>query len=270
MKSLALLYMAAGKSSRFGGEPKMLCKLGKKEETLFELSIMQLKKYIDVTHIHMVVNKDNKDIIMEEVRKVNDKYNICKKITYNIQEIPTIRSKPWGTADAAASAWNDMKTAFLMLNSDDLYSEETFKMIAQECDTTKNYVVGFKLGTTLMENKKANRAFILLDIEGRVNELREKLNIERAYYSETELQSQYVSVNLFLLQPTVLMSILGDLDEFKKKNESNITTEALLPSFLNSLIKKEQMVLGLLQSDGVWNGVTYKDDVKEVRNQLSN
>ena len=99
MKSLALLYMAAGKSSRFGGEPKMLCKLGKNDETLFELSIMQLKKYIDVTHIHMVVNKDNKDIIMEEVRKVNDKYNICKKITYNIQEIPTIRSKPWGTAE---------------------------------------------------------------------------------------------------------------------------------------------------------------------------
>lgn len=269
MSSLALLYMAAGKSSRFGGEPKMLCKLGENDESLFELSILQMKKYIKITHIHMVVNATNKDVIMSEVHKVNEKYNICKNVTYNIQEIPTGRSKPWGTADAAASAWKNMKEPFLMLNSDDLYSEETFKMVSHECDRTKNYVIGFKLGTTLMDGKKANRAFILLDKDGNVSELREKLNIEKAYYNNNELENQYVSVNLFLLQPEVLMTILGDLSSFKEKNEANITTEAMLPSFLNSQIKNGQMHMELLKTNGQWNGVTYKDDVKEVKSQLS-
>lgn len=269
MKSLALLYMAAGKSSRFGGEPKMLCKLGESDETLFELSILQMRKYINITHIHMVVNASNKDIIMSEVHKVIEKYNISKNVTCNIQEIPPGRSKPWGTADAAASAWKDMKEPFLMLNSDDLYSEETFKMVSQECNISTNYVIGFKLGTTLMEGKKANRAFILLDKSGNVSELQEKLNIEKAYYSKSELENQYVSVNLFLLQPDVLMSILGDLSSFKKKNKENFTTEAMLPSFLNSQIKTGQMQLHLLKTNGQWNGVTYKDDVKEVKGQLS-
>jgi len=266
MTELTLFVIAGGKSSRFGGEPKMLSRVGPNEESLFEMSIKQITGHLHIVHIHLTVNVDNKDKIMTEVYKVNEKYKICEKITYNIQEIPNFRTKPWGTADAVSSASSYINTPFLLLNSDDLYDTKTFEMIHKECDISRNYIIGFKLGTTLPANKKANRAFISLDTNnGKVVELQEMLNIEKGDYSTIELETQYVSVNLLLLQPSVLMSISYELQAFKETNKDNISIEAMLPNFLNSLIRQGKLELELFKTSGIWNGVTYKDDVSDLR-----
>ena len=68
-------------------------------------------------------------------------------------------------------------------------------------------MIGFKLGSTLLGNKKANRGFINNDKSGNILSLQEKLNIERAYYSQLELDNTYVSVNLLLLQPKILKDL---------------------------------------------------------------
>ena len=268
MKELTLLIIAGGKSSRFGGEPKMLSKIGPNEESLFEISIRQMISSIHIVHIHLVVNEENQEKIMEEVNIVNQKYKICNNITYNIQEIPSFRTKPWGTADAISSAVDYIHTPFLLVNSDDLYDDKTFKMIQHEAELSNNYVVGFTLGSTLQDNKKANRAFITLNNEEQVIELQENLNIERNNYDEMTLNNQYVSVNLLLLQPSVLSSMKNEIDDFKITNKEDSSIEALLPNFLNSLIKQRKMEMKLLKSPGKWNGVTYKEDVQLVKNNI--
>lgn len=265
MKDLTLLFIAGGKSSRFGGEPKMLSKIGPKEETLFEMSIGQMMNHIHIVQIHVVVNKENMEKIMEEVKRVNQKHEICKNITYNIQEIPEFRTKPWGTADAVSSAKGHIHTPFLLLNSDDLYDSKTFQLIGKQCDLSRNYIIGFTLGSTLSGNQKANRAFISTDEEGKVIELQEKLNIERDYYNKYELENQYVSVNLLLLQPTVLSYMDHELNDFKERHQGQENIEALLPNFLNSLMKQNILSIELFKTSGQWNGVTYKDDVQSVR-----
>ena len=267
MLELSLLFMAAGKSSRFGGGSKFLASIGPNKETLFEISFLQIIKHIHVKHIHLVLNHENNIEIMKEAKNIRYKYDLDFDITANIQDIPKFREKPWGTGEAAASAWSHMKGPFLLLNSDDLYDEKTFEQISKECDIDSNYIVGYPLGKTLKNKKKANRAFI----EGNkeiVSVLREKLNIERIYYNENELNSIYVSVNLFLLQPSILMSLLELSEEFKRENDSNISIEALLPEFINTIIKREQMTLKLIKTNGKWNGITYKEDVKELKKEL--
>lgn len=267
---ITLLFIAAGKSSRFGGEPKMLSKLGHNEESLFEISLIQVTKNINIDQLHFVLNKENQSTILHEVNNVIKKHKLNIRITYNIQEIPEHRSKPWGTADAIVSAKSHIHNPFLLVNSDDLYDAKTFELVQEECDFSKNYIIGFKLGTTLTSNNKANRAFISLDQDnGHVNELQEKLNIEKANYTEEELDKQYVSVNLFLLQPEVLSIMGDDLNVFKHANRNNDTTEAMLPDFLNSHIKHGEIIMEILKSSGTWNGVTYKEDVEQVRNTLS-
>jgi choline kinase len=265
MKDLTLLFIAGGKSSRFGGEPKMLSKIGPNEETLFEMSIGQMMNHIHIVQIHVVVNKENKEKIMEEVKRVNQKHEICKNITYNIQDVPEFRTKPWGTADAVSSAKGHIHTPFLLLNSDDLYDSKTFQLIGQVCDLSKNYIIGFTLGSTLSGNQKANRAFISTNEEEKVIELQEKLNIERDYYSKQQLENQYVSVNLLLLQPSTISSMDRELNEFKYQNKRDDSVEALLPNFLNSLMKQDILSMELFKTSGQWNGVTYKDDVQSVR-----
>lgn len=269
MIEVALLIMAAGKSSRFGGEPKMLSKIGPNDESLFDISIQQMMKHIKICHIHLVLNKDNKDQIMEEVNKVNSKYEICQKVTNNIQEITAGRSKPWGTADAVTSAAKYIETQFLLINSDDLYDEKTFHMMSTNCNSTSNYIIGFTLGSTLTDNNKANRGFITLNSNGKVAELQEKLNIEKQQYTEYELGAQYVSVNLFLLQASVMMNMTRDVEQFKTANASDYTIEALLPNFINMLIQNCELELEILQSPGKWRGVTYKEDVFGLRNIIT-
>jgi hypothetical protein len=143
-------------------------------------------------------------------------------------------------------------------------------MIHEQCELTRNYIIGFKLGTTLQDNKKANRGFISVNTDGKVIELQEKLNIEKGNYNPAELENQYVSVNLLLLQPSVLSSMAHDLKEFKEINKDNTTIEAMLPNFLNSLIGQGKLELELFKTNGIWNGVTYKEDIQEVRQAFTN
>jgi choline kinase len=267
MLELSLLFMAAGKSSRFGGGSKFLASIGHNKETLFEISFLQIIKHIHVKHIHLVLNNENNIEIMKEAKNIRYKYDLDFDITANIQDIPKFREKPWGTGEAAASAWSFMKKPFLLLNSDDLYDEKTFEQISNECDVTKNYVIGYELGKTLKNKKKANRAFIEEKNE-QVSILREKLNIERNYYKESELESIFVSVNLFLLQPTVLMCLLELLEDFKRENDSSLIEEALLPDFINKIINKDKMVLHLIKSKGEWNGITFKSDLAQIKKQI--
>ena len=270
MEQITLLFMAAGLSSRFGGSPKMLSKIGPNNESLFEMSIRQLKDRIKVCHIHLVVNSVNQTDIINEVKSVCKKYNICEKITHNIQIIPVFREKPFGTADALASAYTYIKTPFILLNSDDLYDFKTFDLMANECESSKNYLIGFKLGSTLLGNKKANRAFINDDKSGNILSLQEKLNIEKVYYSQLELDNTYVSVNLLLLQPKILKDLTFMMSDFKEECEDRYdrVSEALLPDFLNKLIKDDLLTLEILKSPGDWNGITYQDDIKSIRQSL--
>ncbi len=265
---IALLIMAAGRSSRFGGNPKMLCKVGPNEESLFEVSLQQMRRSVKICHIHLVVNADNKAQIMEEVHLVNFKHNICDKITFNIQEIGEGRSKPWGTADAVASAAPYMETQFLLINSDDLYGHQTFDMISKQCITTGNYIIGYSLGATLQENKSANRGFITLREDGNVSALQENVNIDKTMFSEYELNNHYVSVNLLLLQPSILAYLIRDVDSFKSENTHNYTVESLLPNFLNVLISNGELTLEMIKSADSWMGVTYNDDVMELRRAI--
>jgi choline kinase len=267
MIELSLLYMAGGRSSRFGGEPKFLAKIGKDNETLFEYSVNQIRKHIKINHVHIIVNKDNNIDILNEAKRIKCKYDLLFEITSNIQEIPEYRSKPWGTGEAASSAWEYMKRPFLLLNSDDLYDEKTFEQIDRECDTNKNYIIGFELGKTLKNNNKANRAFIHSE-DNQVLHLKEQLNIERMTYTEDELKRIIVSVNLFLLQPSVLMNMVNISDKFKLNYKDNNLLEALLPDFINDIIRNGKMKLNIVTSSGEWNGITFKNDIEKIKKDL--
>lgn len=267
MLELSLLFMAAGKSSRFGGQPKLLAKVGKNNESLFELSIIQIKKHIQINHIHLITNEENAIEILSEAKNIRYKYDLNIDITSNIQIIPRFRNKPWGTADAASSAYNYLKTPFLLLNSDDLYDEITFETIAKNCDKSKNYIIGYELGKTLKNDKKANRGFIEI-FNNRIFKLTEKLNIERKYYSEEELKDILVSVNLFLFQPCVLESLFTLTEKFKEDNDRDNEIESLLPDFLNKLLVNKTLDLELMKSEGQWNGITFKEDIKELKRVL--
>ena len=50
-----LVYIAAGISSRFGGKPKLLSKIGPNDETLIEVSMTQALSCQYITNIHFFI-----------------------------------------------------------------------------------------------------------------------------------------------------------------------------------------------------------------------
>jgi len=97
MLELSLLFMAAGKSSRFGGGSKFLASIGPNKETLFEISFLQIIKHIHVKHIHLVLNHENNiENYKKRQKNIRYKYDLDFDITANIQDIPKFREKTMG------------------------------------------------------------------------------------------------------------------------------------------------------------------------------
>lgn len=250
--TLSIVILAAGLSSRFGGEPKMLSKVGPNNETLFEISMTQVSKYFKIDNLYLVVGPHNIEIIKTSIQKEHLNCNLT---------IVT-QTEPKGTAHALNTVSNIVKTPFLLMNSDDLYGEETFEKLKAMDLTNLNYVIGYPLGVTL-DTKPANRAFIEVNKE-KVTKLQEKMGIRKQYYSENDLQEIIVSVNLFYLQPEVLSYI----KEYVINVSETTNEEIMLPKTINEMIKYNEIELKLMESEGDWCGVTYQDDILSVKKSL--
>lgn len=247
-----LVYLAAGLSSRFGGEPKLLQKIGKNKKSLIEISLEQAL-VINFNKIIFIVSSKTYELVKKHISKLN--------ITIPVEFIfqTSNRVKPWGTGHAVSCLYPHVNESFVLCNSDDLYGYDTFNILKDYEDTKNNIVIGYKLKNALPhDNSYVNRGFINL-YDGSITE---KLNICRNYYNENELNNIYVSMNLFILQPNILNGLFNDVEDFMKENQHNETLEALLPNFLK--IHK----LNVIKSDDICIGITYKDDLKRYKSMI--
>ena len=250
-----LVYIAAGISSRFGGYPKLLAKIGANNETLIEISLSQALSCKCIDKIHFLVNNSTYKLIYEHL---GDSYQNIP-ITYSYQEIPENREKPWGTADCVASLNNVIKEPFVLCNSDDLYGEKAFINLI---DDSHNIMVSYILKNCLPENGKVNRAIINVNRDYVVEDFEEKLSIDRNDFTNQQLNNVLVSMNLFKFEPEIIELFYKEMEEFKKNNSENKSIEALLPDFLNKFIKKGQIELISKICTEKCFGLTYQSDIE--------
>ena len=120
-----VVYMVAGLSARFGGKIKQFAKIGPNDETLIEISVNQALKAGFDKIIFIVGEKTEapfKEKFGEEHKGISVKYALQ---TYD----PKFRDRPWGAADALCVAKNLIDDSFVVCNGDDLYGEETFRIL---------------------------------------------------------------------------------------------------------------------------------------------
>ena len=115
----ALIAMAAGMGSRFGGL-KQAAKFGSAEKTMLDFAIEDAIN-AGFTKIAFVIRKDIEDVFREVVSK---KYEDKIDVRYSFQEmcgqkLPEGRTKPWGTGHAVLSMIDNVNEPFLAINADD-------------------------------------------------------------------------------------------------------------------------------------------------------
>ena len=186
MKKTALVIMAAGLGSRFGGGIKQLAKLGPSGEIIMDYSIHDaLEAGFDeiVFIIRKDIEKDFREIIGDRVEKI-------AKCKYAFQEIdklpegyrvPEGRKKPWGTAHALIQVRDLIDSPFAVINADDFYGREGFKLIHDYLVNTMDEdapvfdmcMAGYIVGNTLSDNGTVNRGVCVMGEGGYLHEIDE-------------------------------------------------------------------------------------------------
>jgi NDP-sugar pyrophosphorylase family protein len=261
---VTLIYLAAGASSRFGGRIKALARIGKKDETMLEISMRQAKT-AGFNNIVIIASDTTVQPIKDAVGNSFDGIPIA----YCLQKTPTHRKKPFGTSHALLSAKELVNEQFVVLNSDDLYGERTLAAVAQYLKAENGYCMpGYKLKNCLPENGTVNRGIITVNDDSTLNRITETFNISRADIPSKFAGDELVSMNLFGVQPAFFSFIEETFQRFLKEHPDDPTTEFLLPVSISEFITERGLQMRILPTDDIPVGLTNPEDEAVLREQL--
>lgn len=290
MSRAALVIMAAGIGSRFGGGIKQLAPVGPNGEIIMDYSIYDaLEAGFDkvVFVIRKDLEKDFKEVIGNRIEKQTE-------VAYVYQEVDDIpadykdkfagRTKPWGTGQAILCCKDVIDSPFLVINADDYYGKSAFKeaysYLTRVHDTGKIQIcmVSFILKNTLSDNGGVTRGLCQVDSDGMLTGIKETHNIEkegmgaviRSDSGTQELDADSpVSMNMWGLTPEFIDILKTGFDEFLKEiAEDDLKAEYLLPTIIGELLEEGRLDVKVLKSHDQWFGVTYKEDRETVTNAV--
>lgn len=283
MREPALVIMAAGMGSRYGGL-KQIDPVDEQGQIIIDYSIYDavragFKKIVFI--IKKQNEKDFRDAIGSRIEtRVDVRYVFQEldKIPEGFQ-VPEGRVKPWGTGHAILCCKDVLDGPFMVINADDYYGRSAFAsmydfLTNHEDDSRYRYaMMGYILENTLTENGYVARGVCRADKDGYLTDITERTHIEkqngRVVYTEDEGQSftelapdSLVSMNMWGFSGSILKELESGFPAFLRQGlaENPLKCEYFLPSVVSSLIEAGKATVSVLRSADRWYGVTYKED----------
>ena len=292
MKNTALVIMAAGIGSRFGGGIKQLEPVGPNGEIIMDYSIHDameagFNKVIFI--IRRDLEKDFKEVIGHRIEKllpVEYAYQELEDLPAGYEVTPG-RTKPWGTGQAVLSVKGMVDGPFLVINADDYYGREGFRRIhdymAEHMDSQSEIydicMGGFVLSNTLSDNGTVTRGVCQVDENGYLTNVTETYNIqmkEDGLHATDESgapvtisPSQPVSMNMWGLPASFVQELEKGFPVFLDNlKEGDIKSEYLLPKIIDNLVQNKKARVTVLDTPDKWFGVTYREDKQAVADAI--
>ncbi len=283
MKKPVLIIMAAGMGSRYGGL-KQIDPVDKEGHIIMDFSIYDAVK-AGFEKVIFIIKKENEQDFKE---KIGDRLEQRIEVEYVFQDIadlpegfavPEGRVKPWGTAHAVLSCLAAVDGPFAVINADDYYGQQAFRMIYdflashEDGDKFQYTMVGYLLENTLTENGHVARGVCVKDEQGKLTEITERVRIEKhedgpAYTEDdgaswTSLSGNtIVSMNMWGFTESMMSEIRDRFAAFLTENlrENPLKCEYFLPFVVDELIREGKAEVTVLESKDRWYGVTYRED----------
>ncbi|MBS7274401.1 MAG: nucleotidyltransferase [Bacteroidales bacterium] len=283
-----LLVLAAGMGSRYGGL-KQMDGLGPNNETIIDYSIYDAVQ-AGFGKVVYIVREYFLDVFKQTVK---EKYSNVKCVdgsalefvfvTQELNKIPqrfTLnpeRQKPWGTAHAMLMAKDVIAEPFVVINGDDFYGRDSFRIAADWCraheGSTGVYgIVGFELDHTLSESGGVSRGICHYDAENHLTDVVEHLNIvmdpDGVVRGDNSLSGEHVdlkakelcSMNMWCFTPDYFAKSGKIFEDFLEVNSMELKKEFYIPYAIDCMIKDGSAKCDVLSTPSRWFGVTYKED----------
>ncbi len=268
MKKTSLLVLAAGMGSRYGGL-KQMEPFGIKGETILDFSVHDALE-AGFSEVIFIIKKE----IEEDFKKIVGN-RIEKKISvkYAYQElsklpegaiVPEGRVKPWGTAHALLCAKDVIDSPFVIINSDDYYGKNGFKLLKKHIDESDEFAMAaYRVENTLSDKGSVTRGVCRLE-DGYLLDIKEDHDVKNGSYPD----GTPVSMNMWALDNKIFDHLSEYFDRFLKENQNSLKSEFILPEVIGQGIKDGKWRVKAYETDDKWHGVTYKEDAEGVREAL--
>ena len=280
-----LLILAAGMGSRYGGL-KQIDPVGPNGEIIIDYSIYDAIR-AGFGKLVFVIRHYFEDAFKE---KIGSKFDGLVETAYAFQELdagldgwtlPPDREKPWGTAHAIGVGRDVIDEPFAVINADDYYGVDSFKMMADflsgsEISPTDYAMVGFKLRNTLSEYGTVARGICHCDDNLFLRDVVERTKVEKrpngACYFDADgtehalTGDEVVSMNLWGFHPSFFAHLKAGFACFLREHGTEPKSEYFITIPVSGLVESGQVKVKVLPTHDNWFGVTYRQD-KEIAQQ---
>ena len=285
MKKAALVVMAAGMASRYGGN-KQIEGMGPHGEILMEYSIFDAIR-AGFTKVVFVIKPEMLDR-MKEI--CGDRLSRQIEVEYAFQDfssipsfypIPEGRVKPFGTVHAVLCALDKLNEPFAVINADDYYGVESFSQmydfLTRRSAPGQAAMMGYHLKNTVSEHGTVTRGICRVS-DDRLTGVREVKKIRLRPdgvivdedHNEILPPEVSVSMNFWGFSHEIAAPMRAAFENFLRTiDATNLTAEYLLPVFVDQLIQSGDLSVTVLPTPAIWFGVTYKEDRPHVVSALA-
>lgn len=298
MVEKTLVLLAAGRGSRFGGL-KQLHRFRPQgvflaEYALFDAWEAGFRRFV------AVVGSDTHEAFQTLFKKKHLE-DVARCVLQTDDGVPQTwrngRVKPWGTGQALVAASDFIQTPFVMVNGDDFYDREAYRLAADFIDRypSEAALVAYPLEVTLSPNGSVSRALCTVENNNVIrldeyaceihgNEIVGRRKVCSSQVLETPSAGsictadavvmldpqQPTSLNFFVLPQTILQPLKAQWEQFLKNVTDPKNEEFFLPNAVQAVLQQQHKDLHLLSNTrGRWLGVTYAKDTEVVEKFLT-
>ena len=276
----SLVILAAGMGSRFGGD-KQIALVSRLNWPLLRFTLVDAQ-CAGIRHV-VVVTRENLLPFFEQHIFPNFKNihfdTVCQEDV--APELPSQRTKPWGTGHAALCAKNLAHERFIVINADDFYGRHAIAQAVEFLKHNDTYgCVGYPLVNTLSKNGAVSRGIIQAEEES-IQSIREHIKVQllgdgKIHAIEQRSQKptilpddQPASLNLFALDRSVFNILQNKFQAFLNSGQDLSSAEFPLPSSITAPDTLQQHAMKLIPTTDYWIGLTYANDLPDVEAQLN-